>query len=255
MKRFFLAGALALALHGILFGVEPGWLTRDRMPSLRNAPITLALTALKPVPVSPSPPASEPAPAHVEKPEPPVPKKKVVEIKKEVKKEKARPKKTTKPVMNTERMREPEFPQVRSLPASEPVTQPASPREFKNGPGMASRPGPGPASAAPETAESGRVLPPPPPILKEAAPAYRKNNPPVYPRVARRRGYEGVVLLEALVGREGDVKDLRLLGSSGHEVLDRAAMDAVKKWVFEPGRRGEEPVEMRVKVPVRFQLR
>jgi protein TonB len=91
--------------------------------------------------------------------------------------------------------------------------------------------------------------------LKEAVPAYRKNPPPSYPRTARRRGYEGTVLLEVLVGREGEVKDLRLFESSGHDVLDHAAMKAVMQWAFDPGMRGDEPVEMRVKVPVRFDLK
>jgi protein TonB len=62
-------------------------------------------------------------------------------------------------------------------------------------------------------------------------------------------------VIEALVNREGKVKDLRLFDSSGYRVLDRAAMKSVKNWVFEPGKRGDEEVEMWVKIPVRFQLR
>jgi protein TonB len=99
------------------------------------------------------------------------------------------------------------------------------------------------------------ALPSSPPPLREAVPLYRKNPSPKYPRIARRRGYQGTVVIEALVNREGKVEDLRLSHSSGYRVLDRAAMRSVKNWVFEPGRRGDEEVEMWVKIPVRFQLK
>jgi periplasmic protein TonB len=42
--------------------------------------------------------------------------------------------------------------------------------------------------------------------------------------------------------------------SSGHEALDRAALASVRKWVFEPARRGEQKITMWVKVPIRFKL-
>jgi protein TonB len=90
---------------------------------------------------------------------------------------------------------------------------------------------------------------------KEAVPLYLKNPPPEYPSVARRRGYEGTVVLEVFVDREGRVLDLSLFQSSGHNVLDRAAMQAVRGWLFEPARRGEETVDMWVKVPLTFRLK
>ena len=53
----------------------------------------------------------------------------------------------------------------------------------------------------------------------------------------------------------GRVGDVRLYRSSGHRILDRAAMRAVRDWLFESGFRGEKKMEMWVRVPVRFQLR
>lgn len=88
----------------------------------------------------------------------------------------------------------------------------------------------------------------------EAVPLYRRNPPPVYPRQARRRGYEGVVVLEVLVSREGQAADVKILTSSGHGLLDRAAIKAVREWRFDPGRRGEQEIDMWVQVPIRFQL-
>ena len=92
-------------------------------------------------------------------------------------------------------------------------------------------------------------------IIREARPLYRSNPPPKYPVVARRRGFQGNVVLEVLVGQIGNVIDLRVLFSSGYPILDRAAETAVKNWTFEPGMRGQEKVEMWVRVPIRFELK
>jgi len=90
--------------------------------------------------------------------------------------------------------------------------------------------------------------------LKLAVPRYKDNPPPEYPRIARRRGYEGTVILEVLVDRKGRVKNMRLLKSSGYKILDRAALDSVKKWLFEPAQRGGKETEAWVKIPIRYQL-
>ena len=96
-----------------------------------------------------------------------------------------------------------------------------------------------------------------PPVkqVREARPAYKDNPRPQYPKRARRRGHEGTVVLEVLVDGNGRVKDLRIITSSGHSVLDKAAMKSVNGWLFEPGMVGDEKVEMWVRVPVRFELR
>lgn len=87
-----------------------------------------------------------------------------------------------------------------------------------------------------------------------AAPRYDDNATPAYPWQARLRGDQGMVLLSVLVDRRGQVSDLRVEQSSGSRVLDDAAVDAVRRWTFRPGRRGIEPVESWVQVPVRFRL-
>ena len=87
-----------------------------------------------------------------------------------------------------------------------------------------------------------------------AMPKYRDNTNPVYPWIARLRGYEGVVLLSAEIFPDGQVARLRVKSSSGYAVLDRSALDAVKTWKFEPGRQMGRPVSMWVDVPVRFVL-
>jgi protein TonB len=72
--------------------------------------------------------------------------------------------------------------------------------------------------------------------------------------LARKRGWQGTVLLEILVNAHGQVKDMRVYKSSGYGVLDEAAAAAARKWMFAPGMRGDLPVEMWVRVPVTFQL-
>jgi periplasmic protein TonB len=91
-------------------------------------------------------------------------------------------------------------------------------------------------------------------VVQKAVPLYYTNNPPSYPRAARRRGMEGLVEINALVNRQGKVKEQRIYQSSGYTILDRAALKAVKKWRFTPGVKNGKIYEMWVKVPVRFQL-
>lgn len=88
-----------------------------------------------------------------------------------------------------------------------------------------------------------------------ARPRYNRNPFPPYPSMARRRGYEGTVVLEVFVKENGSVGDLRVEASSSHPILDKTALDAVRTWKFEPGRENNRIVAMWVKVPVRFSLR
>lgn len=91
-------------------------------------------------------------------------------------------------------------------------------------------------------------------VVKEASPLYSHNPAPAYPQSARTRKLEGTVELNVLVDMKGRVKDLNLRRSSGFKVLDRAAMDSVKEWKFEPGKSSCCPVEMWVVVPMVFKL-
>ncbi|MBI5556770.1 MAG: energy transducer TonB [Deltaproteobacteria bacterium] len=89
----------------------------------------------------------------------------------------------------------------------------------------------------------------------EASPLYQKNPPPDYPPLARKRGLEGTVQLDVLVNRDGSVQQVRLGQTSGHSLLDGAAVSAVEKWLFQPGQKGDETIDMWVRVPIRFALR
>lgn len=76
---------------------------------------------------------------------------------------------------------------------------------------------------------------------------------PVYPALAIQTHTSGVVVLEAVIGVEGRVRDLRLV--SGHPLLVKAAMDAVRQWVYTPTLLNGDPVEIVQQVNVTFRLK
>ena len=87
-----------------------------------------------------------------------------------------------------------------------------------------------------------------------AVPRYRENIHPAYPLIARMRGQEGIVILSLEILTDGSVGSLRIKKSSGYTSLDKSALEAVKTWKFEPGRKIGKPVIMWVDVPVKFVL-
>ncbi len=91
-------------------------------------------------------------------------------------------------------------------------------------------------------------------VIQEAGPLYQLNPPPRYPGIARRRGYEGLVVLKVDVDEYGRPTTVTLFAGSGHSLLDEAALRAVRKWRFQPGSIDGVPQKMTVKVPVRFRL-
>ena len=68
---------------------------------------------------------------------------------------------------------------------------------------------------------------------------------PVYPELARRMKLSGSVRLELIIAPDGKVKSAKVLG--GHPLLAEAALDAVRRWVYEPGH--EQTVQV---VDIRF---
>jgi protein TonB len=84
--------------------------------------------------------------------------------------------------------------------------------------------------------------------------AYLHNPRPDYPEMAKRRQWEGKVILRVQVLASGRAGQVTIAGSSGHEILDEAALEAVRNWHFVPARRGDQPVDSVVNVPINFNL-
>jgi len=76
---------------------------------------------------------------------------------------------------------------------------------------------------------------------------------PVYPETARRARLQGVVILEIIVDKQGNVRSWKVLRplSLG---LTEAAIDAVKQWKYEPPMYNGRPVEVLITVTMRFSL-
>ena len=85
-------------------------------------------------------------------------------------------------------------------------------------------------------------------------PVFKTNTAPEYPAQAVRLRLEGEVMLELRVTVDGRVKDVKVLRSSGHEILDRAAVKAVKGWKGQPAMRRGQAVETAERLPIRFRL-
>jgi periplasmic protein TonB len=92
-------------------------------------------------------------------------------------------------------------------------------------------------------------------IHTKAIPKYKTNPAPLYPRIAKNRGYQGQVLLLVTVSKEGTVKKVTISKSSGHKVLDKSALKTVTQWHFYPGTKDGKPVKMSVTIPIRFNLK
>ena len=80
------------------------------------------------------------------------------------------------------------------------------------------------------------------------------NPSPSYPREALTAGLTGRVVLVVTVNAGGSVTAAEVYKSSGHDILDRAALAAVRLWRFAPARRGGVAVEHTIAAPVRFVI-
>ena len=85
-------------------------------------------------------------------------------------------------------------------------------------------------------------------------PRYADNPKPIYPQEAKEKGYEGEVVLRVEVLVNGRVGQIDIKKSSSYELLDRAAVTAVKQWRFIPAKKGDVAIPLWVNIPVRFQL-
>jgi len=75
---------------------------------------------------------------------------------------------------------------------------------------------------------------------------------PRYPPLAIQARIQGDVVLQAMISRSGMIENLQLV--SGHPMLVRAAMDAVRQWRYRPYILNDEPIEVETQVTVKFVL-
>jgi len=109
-------------------------------------------------------------------------------------------------------------------------------------------------------AQAGAAVGPPPAatsesVTRQARPQGGYQVRPSYPATPRRLGIQGTTLLRVHVLADGRIGDVLVEKSAGHPELDDAAADAVRRWRFDPARRGSDAVAMWVLLPVEFKLR
>ncbi|MGD9365703.1 MAG: energy transducer TonB [Desulfobacteraceae bacterium] len=225
--RLVLAALSAVCIHLSLFLVEMPW-SRAALTISQSRAVAIDLVAVqKPVekPLPPKPKAVKPRPKPKIKPEP-------------------APKPVPRPVPPPEPLHRPVPP--------EPVPEPTFDQEVLE-PDLdaaipVDEPEPSASEEHPADEADDRA------VVQASKPLYDLNPPPKYPRAAYRRNYQGTVMLDVRVTVDGSAAEVRIAQSSGYAILDRCALNAVKRWRFSPARRGDRPFEMWVQVPVRFEL-
>ena len=150
--------------------------------------------------------------------------------------------------------------------SNEPILPIPGARPVNVGPAPDVGPGNGSGPAGPGTPDgSGIGVPggtapgggPPPPVVvvggKIQPPRLLVRVEPEYPLLAQRAGIEGDVLLEALLGTDGRVEQVRVV--SGRPLLATSAQAAVEQWRYEPTTLNGRPVAVLLRVTVQFRLR
>ncbi|RKX70405.1 hypothetical protein DRP53_05055 [candidate division WOR-3 bacterium] len=89
----------------------------------------------------------------------------------------------------------------------------------------------------------------------EVKPKLIYSPPPKYPESARELGITGTTVIQAVVDVDGSVINPVIIKSSGSDILDMAALNAVKKYKFTPGRQRDKYVRVRVQIPIVFKLK
>ncbi|QQE91184.1 energy transducer TonB [Azotobacter chroococcum] len=211
------------------------WLGRHSTPPLPEIPVQVPpMTIEFSSPAPPAEPVASPPPpiAAAEPPPSPAP---VVE---ELAPKKAPPKPLPKP--------KPQPPKQKAEP------RPAQPTPAKaEAPTAPAAPTAAPAPAVPAAVSSpvqAQLTPP------SASAGYLRNPAPEYPALALRRNWQGTVLLRVHVLASGRPSEIQVQKSSGRDLLDEAAVAAVKRWSFVPAKRGDTAQDGWVSVPIDFKL-
>ncbi len=149
-------------------------------------------------------------------------------------------------------------PEIKPIPKPKPKPQKTE-ADTKPAPVQEASPAPEPPAPAPVAAETPRAVP------KAAAPApvenaeyhsssvsgFPRNN---YPSAARAMRLEGVVRMKIHILANGEIGEVIVVSSSGHAILDEAAVSMAKEAHATPARRGDKPIDEWRTLPYRFHL-
>lgn len=159
-----------------------------------------------------------------------------------------------------------------------PLPIEALPEPLSTGAGASGMEEPAPRPAAEERPQLVEEAPMPPPVSETPLPAVPGDAPaptaaiplapgdvpvpipgqtpaPEYPAAAMRNGDQGTVMVRVEVGTDGVPTSVDVAQRSGSRDLDRAAVNAVRQWRFQPAQRDGQPVSGAVTVPIDFKMR
>lgn len=265
VPRYVIAGGASLVIHAALLfvaqeskvfampaGAESKTVALNFKPQTQRS-VKREETVTEPVEseVTPEPEITE---TPVEPTPPPITEPKKVQPKKEAITNKPKPE-PTKELVKKPEPKPPVKKQAKKKPVEEKVTEkkaePVKPQPDKKI-----------AEKKVERSEQNKAQPQPvnqgvtnvEPILITKPSFSARPVPPKYPRQARRRGVEGVATYEIWLDEDGKQVKQALVNSSGALLLDKAALDAIKKWQFSPHTINGRAIAHRVQVPVRFKL-
>jgi protein TonB len=229
-SRIWLVGGAVLLAHlALLWAIEQAWLAQ--VSTFEEAQVIMASVMLE----SPTPPAPQPQPHSQPKSVSPA-----------VAQPRPTPAPTTLPTVSKQAETSPTAPVV--APVVAPVAAVAN-----SAPASPSAPAPAPAPAPTPSASASK--PAPPSLLLPSSDAdYLNNPPPAYPRLSKRMGEQGTVIVRVFIGLQGTAEQAEIRTSSGYDRLDKAALDTVQRWRYVPGKRHGNPEAMWFNVPVRFVL-
>jgi protein TonB len=234
--RLSLSLLIAVLFHGVLLGVGAAVLARGPAPPAVSPAMEIdvepvEIVEAKPDPIAQSAPGTEPG----RRPATPA---------RDLSPSRRPPRIAREAPLAADKVAPPLAPSADGAfpagPVGVPAAQPSSPPPPSGSPTSA-RAGVGAASLGAD-------------LVATAKPRYRTNPKPDYPIASQRRREEGVVVLSVAVDASGTPTSMSIKQSSGYPLLDRAALDAVRRWTFEPARSGGVPMFSQVAVPVRFSL-
>ena len=218
--------AMVLAVHALaLWGLQ-------RLPGATPAPMVIPAQVIATF-ITPEPePIVMPEPMPLAPPEPVV-----------------QPKPVPKPQPKPQPKPKPQpLPKAVASPDPAPATAPTGTLDPE--PTAPATPTPAPTAAqASATTDAPAAI-----VMPSSSAAYLNNPRPSYPAISKRMGEQGKVMLRVFVNAQGQPEQIQIQQSSGFDRLDKAAVDAVRRWKFTPGSRNGVAEAMWNIVPINFVL-
>jgi protein TonB len=223
------SGAVLLAHVALFWAMGQGWL--EQASPIEEAQVIMASVMVE----SPTPPAPQPKPQPQTKSVSPA-----------VPQPLPTPVPTPLPTVSKQAEASPNTPVM--APVMTPVMTPVvAPVVATANSAPATPSAPAAASSASKPATPSLVLP-------STDADYLNNPPPAYPRLSKRMGEQGTVIVRVFIGLQGTAEQAEIRTSSGYDRLDKAALETVQRWRYVPGKRHGNPEAMWFTVPVRFVL-